>query len=133
MDHEYSISGRLWVDNADPVLPGLACREYAIGDIVFLLSAAGVNEIQISLRDKSMAVSISDDKISNCCANLSRRFACRVRMEKLHEEYGNANVFNGGSDYEVVNEICFLCIYDCGNEVARETTDHWNEKIDAVI
>ena len=45
----------------------------------------------------------------------------------------NANVFNGGSDYEVVNEICFLCIYDCGNEVAREITDHWNEKIEAVI
>ena len=122
MDHEYSISGRLWVDNADSVLPGLDCREYAIGDIVFLLSAAGVNEIQISLRDKSMAVSISDDKISTCCANLSRRFACRVRMEKLHEEYGNANVFNGGSDYEVVSADRFVCECLNGKEVSRSRT-----------
>ena len=122
MDHEYSISGRLWVDSADSVLPGLVCREYAIGDIVFLLSAAGVNEIQISLRDKSMAVSISDDKISNCCANLSRRFACRVRMEKLHEEYGNANVFNGGSDYEVVCADRFACECLNGKEVSRSRT-----------
>ena len=117
MDHEYSISGRLWVDNAESVLPCSDCREYAIDDIVFLLSAAGVNEIQISLRDKSMAVSISDDKISNCCANLSRRFACRVRMEKLHEEYGNANVFNGGSDYEVVCADSLVCEYDNGREI----------------
>ena len=122
MDHEYSISGRLWVDNADSVLPGLDCREYAIGDILFLLSAAGVNEIQISLRDKSMAVSISDDKISTCCANLSRRFACRVRMEKLHEEYGNANVFNGGSDYEVVSADRFVCECLNGKEVSRSRT-----------
>lgn len=117
MDHEYSISGRLWVDNAESVLPGSDCREYAIDDIVFLLSAAGVNEIQISLRDKSMAVSISDDKISTCCADLSRRFACRVRMEKLHEEYGNANVFNGGSDYEVVCADSLVCEYDNGREI----------------
>ena len=118
MDHEYSISGRLWVDNAESVLPCSDCREYAIDDIVFLLSAAGVNEIQISLRDKSMAVSISDDEISTCCADLSRRFACRVRMEELHEEYGNANVFNGGSDYEVVCADSLVCEYDNGREIA---------------
>lgn len=117
MDHEYSISGRLWVDNAESVLPGSDCREYAIDDIVFLLSAAGVNEIQISLRDKSMAVSISDDKISTCCADLSRRFACRVRMEKLHEEYGNANVFNGGSDYEVIRSDRLVCEYNNGERI----------------
>ncbi len=120
MDHEYSISGRLWVDNAELVLPCSDCREYAIDDIVFLLSTAGVNEIQISLRDKSMAVSIFDDKISTCCADLSRRFACRVRMEKLHEEYGNANVFNGGSDYEVVCADRFVCECLNGEEVSRE-------------
>lgn len=119
MDHEYSISGRLWVDNAESVLPGSDCREYAIGDIVFLLSAAGVNEIQISLRDKSKAVSISDDKIFTCCANLSRSFVCRVRMEKLHEEYGNANVFNGGSDYEVVSADRFVCECLNGKEISR--------------
>ena len=118
MDHEYSISGRLWVDNVDSVLPGLDCREYAIGDIVFLLSTTTAKEIQIILKDKSKAVSISDDKISTCCADLSRRFACRVRMEKLHEEYGNANVFNGGSDYEVVSADRLVCEYENGREIA---------------
>ena len=117
MDHEYSISGRLWVDNADSVLPGLDCREYAIGDIVFLLSTTTAKEIQIILKDKSKAVSISDNKISVCCAELSRRLACRVRMEKLHEEYGNANVFNGGSDYEVVCADSLVCEYDNGREI----------------
>jgi len=122
MDHEYSISGRLWVDNVDSVLLNQDCREYTLGDIVFLLSTAGVNEIQISLRDKSMAMSISDDKISTCCANLSRSFVCRVRMEKLHEEYGNANVFNGGSDYEVVSADRFVCECLNGKEVSRSRT-----------
>ncbi len=117
MDHEYSISGRLWVDNANSVLLNQDCREYTLGDIVFLLSTTTAKEIQIILKDKSMAVSISDDKISTCCADLSRRFACRVRMEKLHEEYGNANVFNGGSDYEVVCADSLVCEYDNGREI----------------
>ena len=81
MDHEYSVSGRLWVDNVDSVLLNQDCREYTLGDIVFLLSTTTAKEIQIILKDKSKAVSISDDKISTCCADLSRRFACRVRME----------------------------------------------------
>ena len=120
MDHEYSISGKLWVDNAESVLSGLDCREYAIGDIVFLLSAAGANEVQITLKDKSMAMSISDDKIVACCTELSRKFVCRVCMEKLHEEYGNANVCNGGSDYEVVCADRFVCESLNGKEVSRE-------------
>ena len=122
MDHEYSISGRLWVDNVDSVLSGLDCREYAIGDIVFLLSAAGANDVQITFKDKSMAVSISDDKIVACCTELSRKFVCRVRMEKLHEEYGNANVFNGGSDYEVVCADRFVCECLNGKEISRSRT-----------
>ena len=117
MDHEYSISGRLWVDHANSVLLSQDCREYTLGDIVFLLSTTTAKEIQIILKDKSKAVSISDDKISTCCAELSRRFACRVRMEKLHEEYGNANVFNGGSDYEVVCADSLVCEYDNGREI----------------
>ena len=117
MDHEYSISGRLWVDNANSVLLNQDCREYTLGDIVFLLSTTTAKEIQIILKDKSKVVSISDDKISTCCAELSRRFACRVRMEKLHEEYGNANVFNGGSDYEVVCADSLVCEYDNGREI----------------
>ena len=79
------------------------------------------------------AADLTEDMLSAYCKSVSAQNACKVYLWKDREEYGNANVFNGGSDYEVVNEVCFLCIYDCGNEVARETTDHWNEKIDAVI
>jgi hypothetical protein len=122
MDHEYSISGRLWVDNVDSVLLNQDCREYTLGDIVFLLSTTTAKEIQIILKDKSKTVSISDDKIVGCCAELSRRFACRVRMEKLHEEYGNANVFNGGADYEVVSADRFVCECLNGKEVSCSRT-----------
>lgn len=122
MDHEYSISGRLWVDNVDSVLLNQDCREYTLGDIVFLLSTTTAKEIQIILKDKSKAVSISDDEIVGCCAELSRSFVCRVRMEKLHEEYGNANVFNGGSDYEVVCADRFVCECLNGKEVSRSRT-----------
>jgi len=79
------------------------------------------------------AADISEESLATYCKAASAQNSCKVYVWKDREEYGNANVFNGGSDYEVVNEVCFLCIYDCGNEVARETTDHWNEKIDAVI
>jgi len=122
MDHEYSISGRLWVDNVDSVLLSQDCREYTLGDIVFLLSTTTAKEIQIILKDKSTAVSISDDKIIACCTELSRKFVCRVRIEKLHEEYGNANVFNGGSDYEVGSADRFVCEYLNGKEVSRSRT-----------
>ena len=79
------------------------------------------------------AADLSEDALADYCKAVSAQNACKVYLWKDREEYGNANVFNGGSDYEVVNEICFLCIYDCGNEVVRETTNHWNERIDAVI
>ena len=49
------------------------------------------------------------------------------------EEYGNENVFNGGSDYTVVNEVCWLCVCESGKEKARERTDHWNEKIEKIL
>lgn len=79
------------------------------------------------------AADLTEEMLAAYSKAESEKSGCMVYLWKDREEYGNANVFNGGSDYEVVNEICFLCIYDCGNEVARETTDHWNDKIDAVI
>ncbi|MBR4784447.1 MAG: hypothetical protein IK012_04235 [Fibrobacter sp.] len=81
----------------------------------------------------STAADLTEDMLVAYCKSLSAQNACKVYVWKDREEYGNANVFNGGSDYEVVNEICFLSICDCGKEMVRETTNHWNEKIDAVI
>lgn len=79
------------------------------------------------------AADLSEDVLSAYCKAVSAQNACKVYLWKDREEYGNANVFNGGSDYEVVNEVCFLCIYDSGREVLRERTNCWNEKIDAVV
>ena len=118
MDHEYSISGRLWVADIEPVLAGQERREYAFGNIVLLLSTATNNEIRISLKDKSLAPSISDNKIAELCSELSKIFSARVRMERLHEEYGLLNVFNGGSDYEVVTAERFACECENGREIS---------------
>ena len=79
------------------------------------------------------AADLSEDVLSAYCKAVSAQNACKVYLWKDREEYGNANVFNGGSDYEVVNEVCFLCIYDFGREVLRERTNCWNEKIDTVV
>lgn len=37
-------------------------------------------------------------------------------MEHEYSIYGNSNVFNGGSDYDVVEEHRFECTYDDGRE-----------------
>ena len=79
------------------------------------------------------AADLTEDVLAAYCKAVSAQNACKVYLWKDREEYGNANVFNGGSDYEVVNEVCFLCVCDSGREILRETTDRWNEKIDAII
>ena len=116
MDVEFNIAGRILAKDGTRVI--------SLAEIL-ASSAAGFGV--------TCAADLSEDALAAYCKAVSAQSACKVYLWKDREEYGNANVFNGGSDYEVVNEICFLCIYDCGNEVARETTDHWNEKIDAVI
>ena len=116
MEVEFNIAGR--------ILSKDGTRAISLAEILASPVAAGAANV---------AADLSEGMLVAYCKALSAQNSCKVYVWKDREEYGNANVFNGGSDYEVVNEICFLCIYDCGNEVARETTDHWNEKIDAVI
>ena len=115
MEVEFNIAGRILAKDGTRVI--------TLAEVLASPVAAGAGT----------AAGLTEDILSAYCKSVSAQNACKVYLWKDREEYGNANVFNGGSDYEVVNEICFLCIYDCGNEVARETTDHWNEKIDAVI
>ena len=79
------------------------------------------------------AADLTEDTLVAYCKAESEKYNCKVYLWKDREEYGNANVFNGGSDYEVVNEVCFLSVYECGREILRECTNCWNEKIDAVI
>ena len=116
MEVEYNIAGRILAKDGTRVI--------SLAEIL-ASSAAGFGV--------TCAADLSEDALAAYCKSVSAQNACKVYVWKDREEYGNANVFNGGSDYEVVNEICFLCIYDCGNEVVRETTNHWNERIDAVI
>ena len=116
MEVEFNIAGRILAKDSTRVI--------SLAEIL-ASSAAGFGV--------TCAADLSEEALAAYCKAVSAQNACKVYLWKDREEYGNANVFNGGSDYEVVNEICFLCIYDCGNEVARETTNHWNERIDAVI
>ncbi len=115
METEYNIAGRILSDSGTrPVsLAEVLASPYAAGAV----GAAG----------------LSEESLVSFCKSLSAQNACRVYVWKDCEEYGNANVFNGGSDYEVVNEECFLCICDCGREVLCERTDCWNAKIDSVL
>ncbi len=120
MEVEFNIAGR--------ILDKDGTRIISLAEILASpLSMGATNAAGLTAAD------LTEDALAAYCKALSVQNSCKVYVWKDREEYGNANVFNGGSDYEVVNEICFLCIYDCGNEVTRETTDHWNEKIDAVI
>jgi hypothetical protein len=120
MEIEFNIAGRILAKDGTRII--------SLAEI--LASPEAINE---AAGAATKAADLTEDMLAAYCKSVSAQNACKVYLWKDREEYGNANVFNGGSDYEIVNEICFLCIYDCGNEVARETTDHWNEKIDAVI
>ena len=118
MEIEYNIAGRILAKDGT--------RTISLAEILASVGAAGgataVN-----------AANLTEDMLAAYCKSISAQNTCKVYIWKDREEYGNANVFNGGSDYEVVNEVCFLCVCDCGKEMVRETTDHWNEKIDEVL
>ena len=116
MEVEYNIAGRILAKDGTRVI--------TLAEIL-ASSAAGFGV--------TCAADLSEEALAAYCKAVSAQNACKVYLWKDREEYGNANVFNGGSDYEVVNEVCFLCICDCGKEMVRETTNHWNERIDAVI
>jgi hypothetical protein len=116
MEIEYNIAGRILAKDGTRVI--------SLAEILASPEAGS---------GATCAADLSEDVLAAYCKAVSAQNACKVYLWKDREEYGNANVFNGGSDYEVVNEVCFLCIYDCGKEMVRETTNHWNEKIDDVV
>ena len=116
MEVEFNIAGRILAKDGTRVI--------SLAEILALPEAGS---------GATCAADLSEDVLSAYCKAVSAQNACKVYLWKDREEYGNANVFNGGSDYEVVNEVCFLCIYDFGREVLRERTNCWNEKIDAVV
>ena len=116
MEVEFNIAGRILAKDGT--------RAISLAEILASPVAAGAANV---------AAGLTEDMLAAYCKAVSAQSSCKVYVWKDREEYGNANVFNGGSDYEVVNEVCFLCVYESGREILRETTNCWNEKIDAVI
>ena len=111
MDHEYSISGKFWKSGPHAPLP----QEYLFADNLFVIYVDG----SIAPKDPRMAEHFSEEDLCSLCSQLSQKFNAQVRLEKLHEEYGLLNVFNGGSDYEVVSADRFVCECLNGKEISR--------------
>lgn len=146
MEHEYTISGRIFPE-ADQVIDVVSIRQFLtkitwahqdFGDLGFhaKLMPCDWDEkgnpqkmiILYSMKNEDIDVS----KLGNACMNLSLILGCSVLLCKDHEVYGVANVFNGGSDYEVVNEEFDLWLYNCGKKICAERTNHRNEKMAAL-
>lgn len=77
---------------------------------------------------ESVKNEFSDNDILNVCQFLSEEFSCKAYFIKGVELYGQINVFNGGSDYEVINETWFYCAYDSGKLLFQKSTEFYNDE-----
>ena len=108
MDYEYSVIGSIYC-NAEAIASfSDAPVEYTYQGYKFLLRKFSE---QISVK---ICKNIPESIVTEVCKQLSEKFACTVSMRKGYEVYGNANVFNGGSDYEVIEEKWFTVEFDNG-------------------
>lgn len=125
MDRECNIAGRLYASAS--VLGGTLERVFLVGETDFVLrwiedSFEGRKGfISISLLDKSRAAELSLVAIENLGKELSLKFKAKVFLYKEYLDYGQANVFNGGSDYEIVSEERYEWTFD-GNEMTFKRT-----------
>ena len=125
MDYEYSVTGSIFC-NADVLAASAATSEFLYKGYTFSLRTFS-DQISIRLRDcstdTSISKNISEADVTEVCKLLSEKFACLVSMRKGYELYGNANVFNGGSDYEIIEEKWFSIKFDNGCQKMTETKD----------
>ena len=125
MDYEYSVTGSIFC-NADILAASAATSEFLYKGYTFSLRTFS-DQISIRLRDcstdTSISKNISEADVTEVCKLLSEKFACLVSMRKGYELYGNANVFNGGSDYEIIEEKWFSIKFDNGCQKMTETKD----------
>ena len=126
MDYEYSVIGSVYC-NAEALASAPDTPvEYTYKGYKFLLRKFS-EQISVSLRGttdsnskgnstniQEICKNIPESIITEVCKNLSEKFACTVSMRKGYEVYGNANVFNGGSDYEVIEEKWFTVEFENG-------------------
>ena len=116
MDYEYSVIGSIFC-NADTlaVCPAGPCPEFTYKGYTFSCHKFS-DRISVSLRDTANDVckNIPEADVTAICKFLSEKYACTVSMRKGYEAYGNSNVFNGGSDYEVLDEKWFSVEFENG-------------------
>lgn len=128
MEQEINISGRIITKKKIAHIDKGEHFEYPFGNFAFRINAIANGKIIVTTQED-----IPEPVLAEFCKAASKEFEGKVYIWKNCEDYGNANVFNGGSDYEVVNETCFLCICEKGRSLCQERTNHWNEKIDEVL
>ncbi len=88
------------------------------------------------LKNPPVSISVedaSDEILKRKALELSAEFRCKVVLCRDRENFGVANVYNGGSDFEVVEEDCFLVLCEKGKLLLSEHTDGWNEKIKQLL
>ncbi|SIO40253.1 hypothetical protein [Fibrobacter sp. UWB11] len=124
MDYEYSVIGSIFC-KADILSAAAENSVFTYNGYNFALRKFS-DCISVSLHgttdDTSSNISeichnISEKDVSDVCKFLSEKYACKVSMRKGYEVYGNANVFNGGSDYEVIEEKWFKVQFENGIQV----------------
>lgn len=91
-------------------------KENEGGDLYAGLYLKKVTEISLNRN----AENVTEKDLKNFCKYLSELYACKVYLECCGEVYGNCNVFNGGSDYDVIEEEWFTCVYDKGELVEEK-------------
>lgn len=71
------------------------------------------NAVELSSK-KYIAECLTETDLKNFCKYLSELYSGEVYLEHCREAYGNFNVFNGGSDYDVIEEKWITCVYNKG-------------------
>lgn len=71
------------------------------------------NAVELSSK-KYIAECLTETDLKNFCKYLSELYSGKVYLERCREAYGNFNVFNGGSDYDVIEEKWITCVYNKG-------------------
>ena len=119
MDYEYSVIGSVFCDAETlAAFSAISNSLFTYKDYSFALRKFG-DRLSVSLCDESdngqeYCKKIPEAYVTEVCKQLSEKFACTVSMRKGYEIYGNANVFNGGSDYEVIEEKWYDVEFDNG-------------------
>ena len=120
MEHEYTINGR--IISAQDLANKISWIEQDFENLGIKFNSQ--EPTKFSLKSEN----VDNQVLEQACLNLSVILGCKVAICKDHEVYGVANVFNGGSDYEVVDEDCYLWIYERGMRLESEHTKFFNEK-----